>query len=156
MRAASSTPRRPVAALALPELATTARSESSAQRSWHRITGAASTPERVKRAALTVPGVSETSRPRSVPAGRLQAGGDPGRAEALRQPARRVDRMLGKGYPAGRGRRLGHVSPSLSSRPNIRLRFCTACDAAPFHRLSIAENTSTRPVRSSRWTEMRQ
>ena len=67
MRAASSTPRRPVAALALPELATTARSESSAQRSWHRITGAASTPERVKRAALTVPGVSETSRPRSVP-----------------------------------------------------------------------------------------
>ena len=67
MRAALSTPRRPVAALALPALATTARSESSRQRSWHRITGAASTPERVKRAALTVPTVSETSRPMSTP-----------------------------------------------------------------------------------------
>ena len=65
--AASSIPRRPVAALALPELATTARSASSRQRSWVSSTGAASTPERVKRAALTVSGASETSRPRSVP-----------------------------------------------------------------------------------------
>ena len=40
---------------------------SSRQRSWHSTTGAASTPERVKRAALTVSGASETSRPRSVP-----------------------------------------------------------------------------------------
>ena len=56
MRAASSSPRRPVAALALPELATTARIASSRQRSCVSSTGAASTPERVKRAALTASG----------------------------------------------------------------------------------------------------
>ena len=44
--------------------------------------------------------------------------------------------------------------PSPSGRPNIRLRFWTACEAAPFHRLSIAPNTITRPVRASRWTEI--
>ena len=38
-------------------------------------------------------------------------------------------------------------SPSRSSRPNIRSRFWTACDAAPFHRLSIEEKTKMRPVR---------
>ena len=31
----------------------------------------------------------------------------------------------------------------------MRFRFCTACDAAPFHRLSIALKTKTLPVRSS-------
>ena len=51
MRAASSKPRLPVAALALPELATTTRSASSRVRSLVSTTGAASTPERVKRAA---------------------------------------------------------------------------------------------------------
>ena len=53
MRAASSKPRRPVAALALPELTTTTRIASSRVRSLVSTTGAASTPERVKRAALT-------------------------------------------------------------------------------------------------------
>ena len=47
---------RPVAALALPELTTTARSAPSSQRSVQSSTGAASTPERVKRAALVVLG----------------------------------------------------------------------------------------------------
>ena len=52
-------------ALALPELATTTRSASSRARSWQTSTGAASTPERVKRAALVVSGASLTSSPRS-------------------------------------------------------------------------------------------
>ena len=65
MRAASSSPRRPVAAFALPELATIVRIEPSRQRSCVSRTGAASTPERLKRAALTVSGMSDTSRPRS-------------------------------------------------------------------------------------------
>jgi hypothetical protein len=65
--AASSRPRPPVAAFALPELATTARRASSFARSCVSSTGAASTPERVKRAALVVAGASETSRPTSVP-----------------------------------------------------------------------------------------
>ena len=88
MRAASSSPRRPVAALALPELATTARMPVSWQRSWVSRTGAASTPERVKRAALTVSGASQTSRPRSgapeglspqaTPAARKPSGRPPG------------------------------------------------------------------------------
>ena len=83
-------------------------------------------------------------------AARLQPAGDAGGAEALRQRVVGLGRVLGQRDPAA------HASPSLSSRPNIRLRFCTACDAAPFHRLSIAENTSTRPVRPSTCTEMRQ
>jgi hypothetical protein len=47
MRAASSMPRRPVAALALPELTTTVRMASWRQRSCVSSTGAASTPDRV-------------------------------------------------------------------------------------------------------------
>jgi carbamoyl-phosphate synthase small subunit len=49
-----------------------------------------------------------------------------------------------------------HAMPSASGRPNIRLRFWTACEAAPFQRLSIAANTITLPVRTSRCTEIRQ
>ena len=52
--------------------------------------------------------------------------------------------------------RRAHASPSRSSRPNIALRFWTACDAAPFQRLSIAAKTRIRPVRGSEWTESRQ
>ena len=40
--------------------------------------------------------------------------------------------------------------------PNIRFRFWTACDEAPFHRLSIAAKTKTLPVRSSTRAWMRQ
>ena len=65
MRAASSRPRRPVAALALPEFATITRIASSRARSLVSTTGAASTPERVNRAALTVAGAEHTSSPRS-------------------------------------------------------------------------------------------
>jgi hypothetical protein len=83
MRAASSSPRLPVAAFALPELATTARSASSRQRAWHSSTGAASTPERVKRAAETVSGSAETSSARSGSPDGLM----PARTPAARKPA---------------------------------------------------------------------
>ena len=77
-------PRRPVAALALPALTTTARSASSRQRSRHSWTGGAGVEERVKRAALTVSGASETSSPRSGPPDGLMPAGAP----AARKPAR--------------------------------------------------------------------
>src|SRR3954447_17843002 len=84
MRAASSRPRRPVAALALPELTTTTRMASSRVRVWQSTTGAASTPERVNRAALTVSGEA-TSNPRSSP----PDGFRPQAAPAMRKPAGR-------------------------------------------------------------------
>ncbi len=40
---------------------------------------------------------------------------------------------------------LAHSRPIVSSRPSIRLRFCTPWPEAPFQRLSIAEKASTRP-----------
>ncbi len=63
--AASSSPRPPVAALAQPEFASTARRPSRRQRSWLTITGAAGSPVAVKRAALTGCSASHTSSPRS-------------------------------------------------------------------------------------------
>ena len=150
MRAASSKPRRPVAALALPELATITRSASSRVRSLVSTTGAASTPERVKRAALTQSGDEQTIRPRSSP----PEGFSPHAMPAARKPAGRSPGFSvtwsGVCHPAT------HSSPSVSGRPNIRLRFCTACDAAPFHRLSITEKTMIRPVRGSANHEIRQ
>ena len=68
MRAASSKPRLPVAALALPELATTTRSASSRVRSLVSTTGAASTPERVNRAALHAVGRRAHHQPEIHPA----------------------------------------------------------------------------------------
>jgi hypothetical protein len=89
---ASSNPRPPVAALAQPELATTARSPSSFVRCWQTSTGAARTPERVKRAALVASGGSQTSsptsglpdalRPAATPAARKPAGNPPAASAA--------------------------------------------------------------------------
>src|SRR5205823_4859795 len=56
--------------------------------------------------------------------------------------------------------------PAVSSTPNIKLAFCTACPAAPFRRLSMAEVTSSigarvpvmveTPIRTTlRWTTSR-
>ena len=83
MRAASSSPRRPVAALALPALATTARIASSRQRSCVSSTGAASTPERVKRAALDGVGRVGDQQAEVQPAARLQPARHARRPEAL-------------------------------------------------------------------------
>ena len=83
--AASSSPRRPVAALAQPELASTARSASRRQRSWLSSTGAAGVPVAVKRAALTGRSASQTSSPRSgLPLGLI-----PHATPAARNPAGR-------------------------------------------------------------------
>src|SRR4029079_5505388 len=46
-------------------------------------------------------------------------------------------------------------SPAVSGQPSARVRFCTACPAAPLTRLSRAEKTTTRPGAAS-WTEIRQ
>ena len=63
--AAFSNPGRPVAAFALPELTTIARTPFSVTRSRHSSTGADCVPEAVNRAALVVAGALETSSPTS-------------------------------------------------------------------------------------------
>ena len=149
-------PGPPVAALALPEFAAIARRLSRRQRSRVTSTGAACTPEAVKRIALVVSGRSETTQADVLAAVVLDPGGDARGAEAQRQPA--LDDLadvVGRVHPAGAEER-AHRRPAVSSRPNIRLRFCTACDAAPFHRLSITAKTNTLPVRSSRVAWIRQ
>ena len=117
IRAASSSPRRPVAALALPEFATTARIAAIRQRSCVSSTGAASTPERVKRAALVVSGASQTSRPTSVPPLGLMPAATP----AARKPTGRP--------PAGSSRTHSGTSTQreekkglTAARPSLRRR----------------------------------
>ena len=84
---------------------------------------------------------------------RAHAGG----AEAARRARRPVARSRAAGGSTQREAKHASLSsPSRSSRPNIRLRFWTACEAAPFQRLSIAANTRIRPVRGSQWTDRRQ
>ena len=95
------------------------------------------------------------ARGRSAPLG-LRPQRHAGRAEAAGQPPARP-RSRAPGGSTQRERRSScGSSPSHSSSPNIRLRFWTACDAAPFQRLSIAAKTIMRPVRGSSCTEMRQ
>ena len=151
--AASWRPIEPVAAFALPLLTTTARIASRRQRSRVSSTGAAAVPERVNRAALVVCAASLTSRPTSVPPDGLIPAATP----AARKPSGRhvgigeQPRVLGQRDPA-RGERLerGHQTrPSVSGRPNMRLRFWIACELVPFQRLSIAAKTSTLPLRGS-------
>ena len=84
------------------------------------------------------------------PAARLEAAGHARGAEATGQLTGVLGDVLRDLQPTT------HNSASLSGRPNIRLRFWTACEAAPFHRLSIAAKTMIRPVRGSWWSEIRQ
>src|SRR5258708_4285015 len=118
--AASSRPRPPVAALAQPELTSTARSAPSVQRSWLRSTGAAAAPDEVKRAALTGSAASLRSSPRSGrplglrpaatpparnPAGSPESGASSATCPGLRtQPERKKasSLMSGPAPPAGR------------------------------------------------------
>ena len=99
-------------------------------------TGAASTPERVKRAALVGVGRVADEQPDVGVARRLQAGRDArprgsrrgsppgglGDAVGHLDPARAEERRRGRAHAA---------IPAVSSRPNMRLRFCTACDECP-------------------------
>src|SRR6185436_9532291 len=83
----------------------------------------------------------------------LQAGRDAGRAEAGRQPAVQLRDVVGLRYPARAEETGRHQAiPAPSGKPNIRLRFCTACEEVPFQRLSIAASTTTRPSWRSPWT----
>ena len=100
MRAASSSPRRPVAALALPALATTTRIASSRQRSCVSSTGAASTPERVKRAALVGVGRVGDQQAEVQAAARLQAAGHARRPEALGQAGLGLGDVVGRLRPS--------------------------------------------------------
>ena len=95
----------------------------------------------VKRAALAVCSASQTSRPRSGPPLGLSP---PRRRRRGSRPAARRRRRARARAPGARtqrepknGRR-AHASPSVSGRPNIRLRFWIACEDVPFQRLSIA------------------
>ena len=148
-------PRWPVAALAHPELASTARSAPSRQRSRLSSTGAAGVPVEVKRAALTGPSASHTSRPRSgLPLGLI-----PQATPAARKPAgspasgAEVAHMRGRAAPSASERRARAApltrGPRPRRNPNITLRFWTACEEVPFQRLSIAESTTTLPVCAS-------
>ncbi len=163
----------PVAAFAQPELARIARSPSSWQRSRLSSTGAAGVAVAVKRAALTGRSASQTSSARSgLPLGliphvtpaALKPAGSPASRPSSRTCAgagTQRERKNGRGGPselavAVDGFAGAHSSPLVSGRPNIRLRFCTACEEVPFQRLSIAPNAITLPVCSSAAANTRQ
>src|SRR5205823_11449079 len=65
--------------------------------------------------------------------GRLQPGGDTGRAEAL-------------GCRDAQGATPSTGSPVVSGRPSAMLAFWIACPAAPLPRLSSAATTTARPL----------
>ena len=121
-------------------------------------TGADCAPERLKRAALVVSGASQTISadvlgavgliPQATPAARKPWGSRPscdlGHAAPGTSTQREVKKLL---IDDPRRPRAGRTSGSGSARPR---------EAVPFQRLSIAPNTITRPVRSSRCSEIRQ
>src|SRR5581483_8966140 len=90
---------------------------------------------------------------------RLQPRRDAGGAEPTGEAraAAELAHVRGRGHPAGAEEGLGaHVMPSPSGRPNITLRFWTACEDVPFQRLSSDEKTSSLPVWESAAAKMRQ
>ena len=129
---ASSSPGRPVAAFALPELTATARSASSRARSLRDEHRRGEHAGRVKRAALIVVRRVVDEQPDVEAAAGLDARGDAGGAEAGRQAARRRSATWpGRGTQRERKKRRAALTaiPSVSGSPNMRFRFCTACDA---------------------------
>ena len=114
-----------------------------AQRSRVTSTGAASTPERVNRAALVVRRVADEQadverRSRLDARRRRRRRGSP---RGSRPRRRRRATCVGRSTQReAKNAAHGSIPPS-RRRPNMRLRFCTACDAAPFQRLSIAPKT---------------
>ena len=75
-------------------------------------------------------------------AGRAKAGGQTGIGGELAHVLRRAHPARAEEGALGRA----HSRPSVSGRPNIRLRFWIACEEVPFQRLSIAESTTIFPV----------
>ena len=150
MRAASSSPRRPVAALALPELATTARMPVSSQRSCVSRTGAARTPERVKRAALTrLRGVGD-EQPEIARPGGLEPARHPGRAEARGQAAGDLGDVLGDARSSATSQPLPLVAAEHQVQVLHGLR------RRPLPQVVDRREHDQAAVRSSAWTEMRQ
>ena len=147
-----------------PELASTARRALSRQRSRLTSTGAAGVPCRREARRADGLSASHTSSPRSgLPLG-LIPHATPGGAKAAGSPASgpELAHVRGRRHPARLERTAAagprrcrepslraHVRPSVSGRPNITLRFWTACEEVPFQRLSIAESTTTLPVCAS-------
>ena len=146
---AVSSPRSPSETLALPAFATIARS-SSVRASLLTATGAPTSALEQKRAAETT-SARVAHEHADVQAVGLDPGGDARRAEARRQRGRvELGRVRGRFDPARAEEGHGACSrPSASGSPSIRFRSWSACDAAPFQRLSIAANASTRPVAGS-------
>ena len=79
--------------------------------------------------------------PQARPAAR-KPGGQHARLELRRRPAAHPPSASGRSVPFGP---LTGRPTRVSSMPSITFMFCTACPAAPFQRLSIAANASTRP-----------
>ena len=156
MARAVSIPRSPSPTFEQPELATTARSRSSAA-SLETITGAPSRALVVKRAADTVSGSSEATTPTSSPS-RLDPGGHARRPEARRKQGAGRARPRARGRSTQRERKKVECSerprvtraPPPPACPSIRFRSCTAWPAAPFQRLSIAASAITRLVAHGR------
>ena len=155
-------PGRPVAALALPELATTARSASSCARSWRTSTGAASTPERGEARGARR---SRARRRRAAPTSRAAAGLDARRrTPAARKPAGsppRPPRATCAGTSTQREREEAGVA--VTQIPSALVEAEHQVQA--LHRLRRGRpsrgcrsprTTSTLPVRWSRCTWMRQ
>ncbi len=148
---ASSRPGEPVAALAAPALTTTAR-RAARSRVRLRSTGAEGRALAVSTKA-DVTGAGGLEDPEVEGPRGLEAARDPrgvvARGGRHRAPLER-DEALRRAQPvAAQDRRQGHSSPSVSGSPAIRLRFWTACPAAPLPRLSMTPNTVTRPPRGS-------
>src|SRR5262249_6485232 len=68
----------------------------------------------------------------------------------LRDPAQHLRAPRGVLEKASSQLDHSHANPSVSGYPHMRLKFCTACDAAPLRRLSMTETiTARRPPCSS-------
>src|SRR5260370_42628378 len=68
----------------------------------------------------------------------------------LRDPAQHLRAPRGVIQEAASQFDHSHASPSVSGYPHMRLKFCTACDAAPLSRLSMTDTiTARRPPCSS-------
>ena len=151
---AVSRPRSPSPTFEQPEFATTARSRCEIglarddHRSAHaRVGGEARGRHRLRLVAEQHADVEALGLDPGSDARRAEARGQRGRVELASTCGGRVAPSASGRSVMARPRRSPATGPrpSASGRPSIRLRSCTACPAAPFQRLSIAANTSTRP-----------
>ena len=140
--------------MALPLLTTAARTAPASTSSRQTRIGAAAEALRVRTIAEATSSASQTTMPTSVLPAALETAVGAAGAEA-RGELGGIELLdaLGRVDPARTeergGCRLAHLSPSVSSSPSIRLRFCTPWLEAPFQMLSIAEKAITLPRSST-------